>query len=93
MRNESVLSEPKVEIRKQSAGRHASIEPFDGSSFTYISIHQSADIESGDLDSAEVNWPSLGAVSPETARGFAKAILRAADLADEWDGDIPEKNS
>jgi len=32
---------------------------------------------------AQVNWPAIGSVDPYTARLFAAALIRAAEIAEE----------
>ena len=37
---------------------------------------------------AEIYWPSIGTVSPEMARQFAEAILKAVEIAEQLNATI-----
>ena len=37
---------------------------------------------------AEINWPSIGSVSPEKARQFGEAILKAVKIAEQMNTTI-----
>lgn len=59
-----------------------------------IDIYKTTFPMSDKLAPAIVNWSALGSVSPKEARQFAKALLRAAHIANRLDSDklSPERD-
>ena len=55
----------------------------------YRDSNKSVELDHGRKESA-IAWPSLGTVSVETARKFAKDVLAACDLAEQFDREYSE---
>jgi hypothetical protein len=63
--------------------RALTIYPFADSNRSEITVRQRQD--SGKWKSAQINWPGIGSQNADIAAQFAAALVRAVEVAREWD--------
>lgn len=74
--------QPIIKERDRSGDAYASVYPFDGDKFTYISAYARPYKNEYDEAHYEVLWPSIGAASTELTRQFAAGLIAACDWVD-----------
>lgn len=72
----------RVESYKNEYERVTEVYPFEGRS-TSITVSKDKRIGRDEWKPVTINWPGCGGVSPENARAFAEAILKAVEIAGE----------
>lgn len=74
----------EIEYTDYSSQKLARLYPF-GKNRSPITVSKHKPCGSKEYNPADINWPAIGVTTPETATEFAVAIIRAVQIAAEFD--------